>query len=514
MSAKLDYASNVVDAGLSSGFEPALERARQSHATVAHRIDGQWTERGAVESRADPCDPDRTIARYHIADAGLVDEAVKAAKKAAKAWRSEPFERRCDLLREAKPRLAARQAEIAGLVSAETGKIRIESLAEISEAIDLIEYYATQVEEHDGFARPLAPGGNESRLDVLRPYGVFGVIVPFNFPVALAVNMTAAALLTGNTVVVKPSAKTPRSTTEAMLVLGASLPPGVLNIVQGDVQTGESLAKSDVDGIAFTGSAQVGWGLVQALHADPRRKPVLAEMGGQNPAIVCASADLDVAAAGIVRSAFGLSGQKCSSCRRAVVQRTVAKDLVDRLRRGAESLKVGDPADAASQLGPVIDGAIAARIEQALATAGSDGKVLTGGRMAGRRGHYFRPIIVGDLAAGHALTRTELFAPFLTVVVVDSFEQAMLEANAVEYGLSAGIYTNDEREQQAFLDGIEAGVLYVNRAAGATTGAWPGAQPFCGWKSSGSTGKGGLGPWYLPGFMREQSRTIVGPVGG
>lgn len=512
MATKLDYASNAVDAGLSSGFEPALERARDFHGTVAHLIDGKWIEKGPVESRADPCNPERTIARYRAADASLVREAVNAARKAARAWRSEPHERRCDLLREAKRRFTDRQAEIAGIVSAETGKIRIESLAEISEAIDLVEYYASQVEENNGFVRPLKAGGNESRLDILRPYGVFGVIVPFNFPVALAVNMTAAALLTGNTVVVKPSAKTPRSTTEAMRALGAALPPGVLNVIQGDVQAGEWLVRSEVDGIAFTGSAQVGWSIVQALHAGPHRKPVLAEMGGQNPAIVCASADLDVAAAGIVRSAFGLSGQKCSSCRRVVVERAVADALVGRLRRGAEALKVGDPADAAVQLGPVIDAAIAARIDQALATAKADGQVLTGGRITDRAGHYFRPIVVSGLAVGHALTRAELFAPFLTVVVTDSFEEALKEANAVEYGLSAGIYTGDEHQQRVFLDEIQAGVLYVNRAAGATTGAWPGAQPFCGWKSSGSSGKGGLGPWYLPGFMREQSRTIVQPL--
>jgi 1-pyrroline-5-carboxylate dehydrogenase len=509
MAAQLNYSSSTVDAALSTNFEAALRHARGFDGTVAHLIEGRWIDVGPVATQIDPCSPDRVVARLHVAPPACIQQAIDAARKASRAWRGESYEHRCSLLREAKKRFVQRQAEIAGIVSAETGKIRVESLAELAEAVDLVEYYASEMEENKGFVRKLEPGTNESRLDVLRPFGVFGIVVPFNFPVALAVNMTAAALLTGNTVIVKPSAKTPRSTTEAIAALAQSLPPGVLNIVQGGIETGEALVRSEVDGIAFTGSAQVGWAIVQALHAGPSRRPVLAEMGGQNPALVTASADLNAAAAGIVRSAFGLSGQKCSSCRRVIVARPVADELKRRLREGAEALRVGDPVDPSSQLGPVIDRFIAARVDAALAAAKCDGTVITGERVADLAGYYYRPIVVGDLRRGHSLTRDELFAPFLTVTVVDSFDEGLAEANAVEYGLSAGIYTRDEKQKQRFLDEIEAGVLYVNRAAGATTGAWPGAQPFCGWKSSGSSGKGGLGPWYLPGFMREQSHTIV-----
>ena len=507
--AKLNYASLALDASQSAAFEAALQKGRAFGGTVGHLIGGERVDEGPVSQRPDPCHTDRVVARYHGAPTAVVTQAVAAARRAGKVWRNTPYDHRCGLLRQAKARLAAMQVDLAGIVSAETGKVRLESLAEVAEAIDLIEYYASEIEANDGYVQPLEPGSDESRADVLRPFGVFGVISPFNFPVALAVNMTAAALLTGNTVVLKPSDKTPRSTTEAMSVLAKVLPPGVLNIVQGGAEVGRTLVAGAVDGIAFTGSAEVGWGIVQALQAGPKRRPALAEMGGQNPAIVAASAELDAAAAGILRSAFGLSGQKCSSCRRVIVDRSVADEVERKLRTGADALKVGDPVDATTQLGPVIDEAIAARIDAALADAAKHGRVITGGRADGLPGHYFRPIIVGDLPTAHPLTRDELFAPFLTITVVDAFDDAIAEANAVEYGLTAGIYTKDEREQQRFLDEIEAGVLYVNRAAGATTGAWPGAQPFCGWKSSGSTGKGGLGPWYLPGFMREQSRTIV-----
>jgi 1-pyrroline-5-carboxylate dehydrogenase len=273
---------------------------------------------------------------------------------------------------------------------------------------------------------------------------------------------------------------------------------------------GQLLTAADVDGIAFTGSAHVGWQLVATPSPSGLPRPVLAEMGGQNPAIVASSATLDDAVAGIVRSAFGLSGQKCSACRRVVVVEAVADELTERIVRAAEALVVGDPLDPRADLGPVIDDVVARSIDDAILLARRDGTLLTGGRVAGLEGNYFAPVVVADLPRGHALTRDELFAPFLTITRVATFEDAIAEANDVGYGLSAGIYSSDDSELATFIDDIEAGVIYLNRAAGATTGAWPGVQSFCGWKRSGSSGKGGLGLWYLPGFMREQSRTIVG----
>jgi 1-pyrroline-5-carboxylate dehydrogenase len=281
-------------------------------------------------------------------------------------------------------------------------------------------------------------------------------------------------------------------------------------VVHGGPSVGLALAEGSVDGIAFTGSARVGWELAGIKGPSGFPRPVLAEMGGQNPAIVTKNADLDAAAQGIVRSAFGLSGQKCSCCRRVIVDEQIADALIDAVVSRANDLIVGDPIDRETSLGPVIDDAIGRRIDGALDAARHDGTVLTGGRLD-RVGNFFQPIVVADLPQGHPLTREELFAPFLAVTRVPGFEEAIAEANAVEYGLSAGIFSQDEVEVERFLDEIEAGVTYVNRSAGATTGAWPGNQSFCGWKLSGSTGKGGLGLWYLPGFMREQNRTIATP---
>jgi 1-pyrroline-5-carboxylate dehydrogenase len=233
-------------------------------------------------------------------------------------------------------------------------------------------------------------------------------------------------------------------------------------------------------------------------------------MGGKNPAIVSDRADLEKAVEGVAKSAYGLSGQKCSACSRAIVVGSVHDEFVERLAEYAAGLALGDPSDRDAFLGPVVNEASVARYEAAVADARRDGSVDAGGGRPDRPGLFVEPTVVSGLPAGHRLERDELFVPFVAVTRVDSLDEAIAEANAPVYGLTAGIFTENEGEKERFLDTIQAGVVYVNRRAGATTGAWPGTQTFCGWKSSGSTGKGGLGPWYLPQFMREQSRTIVG----
>ena len=288
--------------------------------------------------------------------------------------------------------------------------------------------------------------------------------------------------------------------------VAAGLPEGVVALVHGGEETGRALAEGAIDGVVFTGSAEVGRALGRRFADGPFARPAITEMGGKNPAIVAASADVDAAAAGIASSAFGFSGQKCSACSRAIVVDAVYDELVSALAAKADALVIGDPADAGAFTGPVVDEQAVARFADA---AGAGGTVVAGGRALDLPGHYVAPTVVADVPAGHRLARDELFVPFVAVTRVGSFEEALAEANAVVYGLTAGVFSREQAELDAFLDGIEAGVVYVNRRAGATTGAWPGFQSFCGWKSSGSTGKGGLGPYYVAQFMREQSRTIV-----
>ncbi|MDT4937340.1 MAG: 1-pyrroline-5-carboxylate dehydrogenase [Pseudonocardiales bacterium] len=511
MAAKVDYASSGLgDDGVERAFEVTLRGLRESTSPIEpHLVGDRRVESGQLIERFDACATSSRVGAAREASAEVIADAVAAAKAAFKPWRAVPFADRVTRLRASGAEVQRQFVAVAAVVSAETGKTRLEAFGEVQEVIDMIEHYCSLMEENNGYQAALKSTDSEKNYDVLVPYGVFAVISPFNFPIALMVGMTVSALVTGNTVVVKPSEKTPRSTATIAEMLRNHLPTGVINVIHGGAAVGAALVATDVDGIAFTGSAEVGWRLVESASPRGLPRPVLAEMGGQNPAIVAASADLDDAASGIARSAFGLSGQKCSACRRVIVVDEVADDLIERLVKTAEALVVGDPLDRSTYLGPVIDDAIALRIDAALATAEVDGSVLTGGRRDDLAGNFFSPIVVTGLPRGHALTRQELFAPLLTVIRVSTFDDAIDEANDVQYGLSAGLFSADQQQIDRFVDDIEAGVIYVNRAAGATTGAWPGVQSFCGWKRSGSAGKGGLGYWYLPGFMKEQSRTIV-----
>jgi 1-pyrroline-5-carboxylate dehydrogenase len=236
-------------------------------------------------------------------------------------------------------------------------------------------------------------------------------------------------------------------------------------------------------------------------------------MGGKNPAIVTAKADLDEAAEGVMRAAFGLSGQKCSANSRVYVERPVYDRFLGLLLDKAKAIAVGDPLQRQNWMGPVINEKAIARYEAAVADARSAGAVALGGeRLSGGpydQGFFVAPTIVTGLPVDHRLLQDELFLPIVVVGPVKNLDEALEHANDTEYGLTAGIFTEDQAEIQTFFDRIEAGVVYANRKGGSTTGAWPGCQSFAGWKASGSTGKGGLGPYYVQQFMREQSQTVV-----
>jgi 1-pyrroline-5-carboxylate dehydrogenase len=236
------------------------------------------------------------------------------------------------------------------------------------------------------------------------------------------------------------------------------------------------------------------------------------ELGGKNAVLVTRSADLDAAAEGVMRSTFGLQGQKCSATSRVYLDRTVAAPFLERLVEKTRAVRMGDVTERDVWFGPVVNGKAVERWERAVAQGAREGKILLGGeRLRGGvfdRGHFVAPTIA-ELPLGSALFQEELFAPFLSVGLVDGFDQAIAESNRAEYGLTAGLFSADRAEIDRFFDEVEAGVCYVNKRSGATTGAWPGAQPFCGWKGSGASGKGGCGPWYVQQFMREQSRTVV-----
>jgi 1-pyrroline-5-carboxylate dehydrogenase len=394
----------------------------------------------------------------------------------------------------------------------------MESLGEVQETADLIRWYCEQMQANGGFDRSLPNDplrGYVSRnRTVLKPYGVWVVIAPFNFPYALAGGPVGAALVAGNTVVFKVASDTSLSGWLLLEALrDAGLPDGVVNFVTGaGAAIGEALvAHPDVAGITFTGSYEVGMSIVRTFAQRRWPQPCIAEMGGKNAAIVSRHADLERAATGIVRSAFGLQGQKCSACSRVYVERPVAAALREQLVERTQAIRVGDPTLKENWMGPVINAAAYARYAKCAEALARDGQVLTGARALREgtleRGYFVAPT-VASAPRGNALWRDEHFLPLLLIDDVDSVDEAIALANGTEYGLTAGFYGAPE-EIDAFLGRIEAGVAYVNRPQGATTGAWPGYQPFGGWKASGTTGKAIGSFYYLQQYLREQSQTIV-----
>jgi len=462
-----------------------------------------------------PIDTRVVLGHFATATAPHVDHAVAAARAAQAAWARRDWHDRVAILHRAAALIRERKFRLAAVMSLEVGKSRLESMGDAEESADLIDYYCQQMEDSGGFVRQMAKVTPvERNTDVLRPYGVFACIAPFNFPLALSTGMSSAALVAGNAVVYKPAEDAPWTGLELYAVYrDAGLPAGLFNYLSGHgSEVGEALWRHpQIDGVVFTGSKDVG---MRIYHGLSTRwiKPCLLELGGKNAAIVMDSADLDAAAEGVTRSAFGLQNQKCSATSRVYVHQQVAQAFVAKLLEKTRALKIGDPTERDIFFGPVINAESVAKFERAVAQAKQEGEiVLGGGRLTGERfdrGHFVAPTIA-RLPLESALFREELFVPFLAIGEVSGLEHAIAETNKADYGLTAGIFSKRDAEITRFFDAVEAGVCYVNKRTGATTGAWPGAQPFTGWKGSGSSGKGGCGPYYVAQFMREQSRTVI-----
>ena len=516
---KITYATLRADnEELHAQFEAGLATARANLGGY-HRnyVGGEWRDGDGTFEVRSPIDSRIVLGTFAKGTARDVDDAVAAARAAQPAWTAVPWQERVAIIKRAGDLISERLMEYSAIMAIEVGKNRIEALGEVEESADLVRYYAQTMEDNQGYDHPMGNLGDATvhTRSVLRPHGVFAVISPFNFPMALAAGPTGAALLAGNTVVFKPSSASPLSAVKLIdAYIDAGVPAGAMNLVMGP---GESVGQTlqdhlGVDGIVFTGSYDVGMRLFHSVSKSWPR-PCIVEMGGKNPAIVSRNADLEEAAEGIVRSAFGFGGQKCSANSRVYVERPVHDELIRLLVEKTEAFTIGDPLQRANWMGPVIDRRAVDRHQTAVGEARRDGTVFVGGEHLTDhgmdRGFYVEPTVVGNLPSSHRLFRDELFAPFTAVAAVDSLDEAIGLANDSVYGLTAGVYSEDPAEIQQFLDRAQAGVLYVNRRAGATTGAWPGIQAFGGWKGSGSTGKAGLSMYYVAQFMREQSHTIV-----
>lgn len=480
-------------------------------AKIPHFVDGEERFDGRQMVREDPSSPGVTVTEFHEAPEALVYEAVEASRRAQVEWRRTSIEERISHLARAIPFIEANIENWAVRVALEVGKPFDGAMAEGAEVLDILRYQLEYAGADGAFTdeRVAVPGGPLSD-SVLRPYGVFGVITPFNFPIVQAAGPVIGALLAGNGVVVKTSHQGPWSGhAVAEFCAAMDLPKGLVNVVHGEDEPGRALVRSGVDGISFTGSVAVGNSIMRDFANGVYARPVIAEMGGKNPVIVTDDADIDLAADGILFSAFDLSGQKCSALSRVLVTPGAGQKLADALKTKVADLRVGDPADPESYAGPVTDEAALSRHGQLISQARSEGfDVVTAPEPEDTDGYFAAPTIVFGVPSDHDLATIEHFVPFLTVSEVQDFDEAIAVANATDMGLTAGIYTGETGEAERFFDEIEAGCVNANVAGHATTGWWPGPQTFGGWKGSGSTGRHTLGKWYFQQFARQQARKV------
>jgi 1-pyrroline-5-carboxylate dehydrogenase len=513
---KVTYASL---AALGEEFHTSFDRAvaevrRKSGQTRSFYIGGKPQNKRENFDDESPSNTNELLGRFPVGQDVDVRMAITAARKAFPMWRDLGWQKRIRFIRRAAEIITQRQIELAAILVLEAGKNRTEAIAEVSEAADLLLYYSEQMEKQQGYEVPLVTDGNEHTCSALKPYGVWAVISPFNFPFALAAGMAAGALIAGNTVVFKPATDTPWSGLSLYEILKeAGLPDGAFNFVTGSGKDlGDALiSNANLDGFAFTGSKEVGLHILQQFRKHVLR-PVIAEMGGKNPAIIMPSANLEDASEGVLRSAFGMGGQKCSACSRLYVHQDIYQQFLGMLVEKTKRLKIGDPTLRNTFLGPLISETARKRYRKAVQIAEREGRIILGGNTLTENefamGYFVEPTIVDRLPAKSKMFQDEFFAPVLAVAKVNSLVEAIEFSNNAEYGLTAGIFTEDDKERECFFKSIEAGVTYCNRRGGATTGAWPGVQSFGGWKASGSTGKNALGPYYVAQFMREQSQTV------
>ena len=504
---------------LHTRFDAALQKVKASlgkeHAMI---IDGKdFFAKEKFEDR-NPANTDEVLGIFQKGSAEDALAATQAARKAFQKWSRTPWQERVALVRKAASIMDERIFEMGAVIALEVGKNRMEALGDVAETADLFRYACDRMEATNGMTTvmgndPLV-GFTSTNISVMRPHGVWLVISPFNFPAALTGGPTGAALVTGNCVVIKPATDTPwTARLIAECLRDAGIPNGVINFVSGPGSTlGQALIDSpEVSGITFTGSFDVGMKIYRDFGSGRWVRPAILELGGKNPVIVSRNADLETAATGIIRSAFGLQGQKCSAGSRVLIEAPVYDQLVSRLVEMTEKLTIGDPTLRTITLGPVVNKSSFKDYQGFVDELKSSGTILTGGKVltdgAYAKGYFCTPTLA-ELPYDHRLWKLEMFVPITTVGKVENMDQAMKIANDVDYGLTAGFYGSDE-EAGWFFDNIECGVAYANRSQGATTGAWPGFQPFGGWKGSGSTGKNAGGVHYLQLYMREQIHTHV-----
>lgn len=486
----------------------AIAQVRQTFgATHPLLIDGRRIETKNTIISRNPSRPDETIGVSSSAGVDHVDLALAAAWRAFGAWKAWPQEERSSVLLKAANIMRQRKRSLEALLVLEIGKNYIEASAEVAEMIDFIEYYARQALRHTGALEHLRAFPGETNESLYVPLGAGVCIAPWNFPMALMMGMAVGAIVVGNTVVCKPAEDTVVSVAHVLDILEeAGVPPGVVNYLPGlGAEAGAALVAHPMTRfVNFTGSLETGKKInTSAAAVAPGQrwiKRVFLELGGKDAILVDETADLDAAALGIVQSAFGYQGQKCSACSRVVVVESVHDDLIERVLHRAKALTI-DAAENNPDLGPLCNQAQLRKVQHYFEIGRTEGRVLVGGDAPQRPGYFFNPTLITDVDENARIAQEEVFGPFVGVIPARNFEAGLEVVNNTQYGLTGALFSRDRERIAKAKREFHVGNLYFNRKC---TGALAGVQPFGGFNLSGTDTKTG-GPDYLLQFLQMKS---------
>ncbi len=471
-------------------------------------IGGQRTRTAEKIESLNPARPAQVVGVHQKAGLEHAERAMQAALDAFKTWQYVAVEERAALLLQTAELIRKRKFEFCAWLTYEVGKNWVEADADVAETIDFLEFYAREALRLAEATTPIQLPGERNQLLYI-PVGVCAVIPPWNFPFAIMAGMTAAAIVTGNTVILKPSSESPTIAARFLDVLEeAGMPPGVVNFCPGSGSTfGNAIVEHPKTRlIAFTGSKEVGLD-IHARAAQTKKgqiwiKRTILEMGGKDSIIVSTDCDLDAAVLGVVAAAFGFSGQKCSACSRAIVEDSIYDVFLERVRERVEALRVGDPSGNAN-MGPVVNRSAMDTILSYIEIGKGEGRLLTGGHAVttAEGGYYLEPTVIADVAPTARIAQEEIFGPVLAVIRAHDFDHALEIANNTEYGLTGALYSSSREKLEHAQRVFHVGNLYFNRKC---TGAMVGAHPFGGFNMSGTDSKAG-GPDYLLLFTQAKS---------
>ena len=495
-------------------MEAALDRVRSEFGREYELlIAGERVKTGELLKSLNPSRPSEIVGLHHKATADLARQAIEKAHAYFPAWAAAPAQRRVEMCIRAAQIIRKRKFEFDAWLVFEAGKTWPEAEADVSEAIDFCDYYGRQMLRYANPDPVVQLPGEKDEL-VYLPLGVGVVIPPWNFPLAIMAGMTVAALVTGNTVVLKPSSDTPTIAAKfAEVLLEAGFPPESFSLLVGSgAQVGDVLvAHPKTRFVSFTGSRDVGLH-INELAAKPQKgqiriKRVVAEMGGKDAIVVDREADLDKAVEGVAVSAFGYQGQKCSACSRAIVDAAVYDEFVERLKKRVATIRVGPSDQPGNYMGPVINDRACKSILDYVEVGKGEGRLVAGGGPAEGDGYFIQPTVIADVSPKARIFQEEIFGPVLAVTKARDFEQALEFANDTEYGLTGAVYSENREKVELARRRFHVGNLYINRKC---TGAMVGAHPFGGFNMSGTDSKAG-GPDYLLQFL--QAKSIAEKVG-